>query len=218
MKTVVGLYDDFHEAQDAINALLTREYPREDISVLANNVGGEVPSGTDVAQRDLKREAMGAGARIGAGTGAVLGTGAGGVFGLLVGLGTIVLPGVGPVLAAGPVLSLLTGAGVGAAAGAALGGIVGALMQVGLPEHDAQFYLEAVRRGGTVVIVRAADDAADEVAGLLRRNGAVDVDKRREHFAATGYSGYTHEARAFTVDDIARERALHRAETAAKGG
>lgn len=211
MKTVIGLFDEFNEAQDAINAMITRDYDRSGISVLANNVAGDLAPAADVEQRDVKKAAMGEGARLGAGTGAVLGTGAGGVFGLLVGLGTIVFPGVGPVLAAGPLLSTLAGAGVGAAAGAALGGLVGALMQVGVPEHDAQSYVEAVRRGGTVVVVRATDDAAGDIADILSRNGAVDVDRRREHFLASGSAGSTSEARAYTVDEIARERALHRA-------
>lgn len=221
MKTVIGLFDEFHEAQKAVNELVLHNIDRADISVAANNLSGEYALGaeaSDIDQTDVKRHAMAEGAKTGAGAGAVVGTGVGGVVGLLAGLGTIFIPGIGPIVAAGPLLTTLTGAGVGAAAGAAIGGLVGALTQVGVPEHDAHFYAEAVRRGGTLVIVAAADDRASEVADILSGAGAVDVEKRREHFTATGFTGYSAEAPPFTTDEVARERATYRQQKTADTG
>lgn len=148
MKTVIGLFDEFQDAQLAVNRLLERHFDRDAISVVANNLEAHhgAVEDADVQQADVKRQAMTDGARTGAGAGALVGTGVGGVLGLLAGIGTIVIPGIGPIVAAGPLLSTLAGAGAGAAAGAALGGLVGALVRVGVPEHDAQFYAEAVRR------------------------------------------------------------------------
>ena len=208
MKTVIGLFDDFSSAQSAIAALTARNITQSDISVVARDTAGGRSAGVD--QKDDRKHAMQEGAKDGAGAGAVVGTGIGGTIGLLAGLGTIVIPGIGPLVAAGPLVALLTGAGVGAAAGAAVGGLVGALTKVGVPEHDAHFYAEAVRRGGTLVTVRATDEAANDVADILSDHGAVDVDKRREHYAQSGFSKYDASAPAYSEEEVVREREMHR--------
>src|SRR6266487_4204904 len=66
----------------------------------------------------------------------------------------------------------------GAGAGAAAGGIIGALVGAGIPEADAGFYAEGVRRGGTLVMVKASDDMAQRAYDTMQRYGAVDVDER----------------------------------------
>jgi len=205
MKTVIGLFDDFSSAQSAIAALTARNITQADISVVARDTTG---GSADLDQNGDRKQAMKEGAKDGAGAGAVVGTGIGGTIGLLAGLGTIFIPGIGPIVAAGPLVALLTGAGVGAAAGAAVGGLVGALTKVGVPEHDAHFYAEAVRRGGTLVTVRATDEAANDVADILSDHGAVDVDKRREHYTQTGFTSYDVNAPAYSAEEVARERQL----------
>ena len=216
MKTVIGLFDEFHEAQNAVTNLLNRNVERADISIVSNRGAAGDATQADVDQTDVKRHAMAEGAKTGAGTGAIVGTGVGGVLGFLAGIGTIFIPGIGPIVAAGPLLSTLTGAGVGAAAGAALGGLVGALTQVGVPEHDAHFYAEAVRRGGTLVLVQATDDRASDIADVLSDAGAVDVERRRELLAAAGFTAFNPEAQPLTPEQIAQDRALRSAAPAAR--
>lgn len=213
MKTVIGLFDDFQTAQNAVQSLVNRNFSRDDISVAANNTAAGIHADTlDAApQGEGRKEAMAEGAKTGAGTGAVIGTGVGGVLGLLASLGTIWIPGIGPIVAAGPLVATLTGAGIGAAAGAAVGGLVGALTQVGVPEHDAHFYAEAVRRGSALVIVRAEDHRVDDIADVLSEHGAVDVDKRREFFLRGGFTTHNPEAVPYTAEQIAREREAYRA-------
>ncbi len=207
MKTVIGLFDDSTAAQSAITALSARNIPQADISVVTRGSEGGAASDVDAAgQNGERQQAMQDSAKNGAGAGAVVGTGIGGTIGLLAGLGTIVIPGVGPILAAGPLLALLAGAGVGAAAGAAVGGLVGALTKIGVPEQDAHLYAEGVRRGGTLVHVRASDDLAGEVADIMTQHGAVDVDKRREHYEKSGFKGHDVAAPAYSTEQIARER------------
>jgi hypothetical protein len=211
MKTVIGLFDEFYDAQVAVHALLQHAFDRADISVLANDIEAHhAAAAADLEQHDLKRQAMAEGAKTGAGTGAVVGTLGGGVLGLLAGMGTIVLPGLGPIVAAGPLLATLTGAGVGAAAGAALGGLVGGLIKIGVPEHDALFFAEAVHRGGILVLVQTSDAQASAAADILADCGAVDVEKRREHFEVTGFAAGSPDARTYTVDELEREREFHR--------
>ncbi|HEY8379816.1 MAG TPA: YsnF/AvaK domain-containing protein, partial [Nannocystis sp.] len=216
MKTVIGLFDDFNDAQAVVSALLKRNIDRADISVIANNLDN-IPIDLDKDPSEGRSEAMAESAKTGAGTGAIVGTGVGGVLGFLAGIGSIFIPGIGPIVAAGPLLAALTGAGVGAAAGAALGGLVGALTQAGVPEHDAHFYAEAVRRGGTLVLVQVPDERASDIAALMTGAGAVDVDRRREHFHATGYRGYEPGAKPYTREEVERERATYRERPEATG-
>lgn len=209
MKTIIGLFDDYGAAAKAVSLLLDRGVARADISVVVHDAarrwGHEMP---DVEQRDVRNAAMAEAAESGAGVGAALGAGVGGVVGILAGAGVLVLPGIGPVVAFGPLLAGLMGAGGGAAAGGLVGGLVGALTKIGVPERDAQFYAEALRRGGTLVVVRAEDDAAGDVADTLGCHGAVDVDQRRAHFEARGVAAFDPNATPLTADEVAREREL----------
>jgi hypothetical protein len=103
----------------------------------------------------------------------------GAVTGALVGgsaaLIASMIPGIGPVLAAGPLLATLLGAGVGAVTG----GLIGALVDIGVSEDDARLYEEGVRRGGTILILHAKDNAAAQhAATIMNQNGAADIKKR----------------------------------------
>ncbi|NTU84834.1 MAG: hypothetical protein HGA45_36630, partial [Chloroflexales bacterium] len=89
-KTVVGLFDNFAEAQSVVQDLIDSGFRREDISVVAN----ESATGRDRAVGADRESA----AAEGAGTGAVGGTVLGGALGLLVGAGLLAIPGIGPVL------------------------------------------------------------------------------------------------------------------------
>jgi uncharacterized membrane protein len=173
-KTVVGLFDDFSEAQSVVQELVNNGYAREDISLAANDATGEYAKYKDSGGMS--------GTAIGAGTGAVVG----GIGGLLVGLGALTIPGIGPIVAAGPLIATLTGAGVGAVAG----GLIGALTDIGVPEEEAGYYAEGVRRGGTLVAVRAEDHLADRAAEIMESHHAVDIDQRAAYWRESGWSGY----------------------------
>jgi uncharacterized protein (TIGR02271 family) len=55
---------------------------------------------------------------------------------------------------------------------------VGALAAYGVPEAEAQPYADAVRRGGAVVLVDAADERADRAVAIMERAPAVDRETR----------------------------------------
>ncbi|MDQ2798810.1 MAG: hypothetical protein M3Y13_04100, partial [Armatimonadota bacterium] len=94
-KTVVGLFDDFNEAQNVVQDLVDGGFRREDISIAANQTAaGYTGDGSNVDTGTGTGHAVGKDAGIGAGIG--------GAIGLLVGLGALAIPGIGPVLAAGP--------------------------------------------------------------------------------------------------------------------
>jgi hypothetical protein len=106
----------------------------------------------------------------GAAAGATIGGALGAVAAGLVAMGIIVVPGLA-LVAAGPVVATLAGLGAGAAAG----GLTGALIGVGIPEHEAKFYNEAIEQGGILLGVYAHDDRAAQARRLLEASGAEKV-------------------------------------------
>jgi hypothetical protein len=177
-KTVVALFDNLDTAQTAVKELLNNGFARDDISVVRTNQQGDYTSGNTVEPG----EGDASGAAAGAGIGAVLG----GLAGLLVGLGALAIPGIGPIIAAGPIATTLAGAGIGAATG----GLVGALADTGIPEKEAGAYAEGVRRGGTLVTVRANADEITRATEVLNRFTPVDINQRAGEWQSSGWSGY----------------------------
>ncbi len=219
-KTVVGLFDDFNDAQSVVQDLVDAGFSRSDISLAANQTAsGYTGDGSNFGNSKLTSSELGTGEA--AGKDAGIGAGVGGVVGLLVGLGALTIPGIGPVLAAGPLAaalgSVLGSTVVGAAVGAAAGGLIGALTHLGVPKEHAEYYAEGVRRGGTLVTVATSDDEATEAAGILDRDGAVDIDQRGASYRSAGYTGYDPAASHFASEDITRERDTYRAAPAAAG-
>lgn len=157
--TVVGLFRDNTEAQASLHDLEAAGFTREHLSLVAY----------DGSQGDAAVSSQGS--EMGSNT--TKGATMGGVAGLLLGLAAVAIPGIGPVVAAGPIAAALAGAGVGAAAG----GIFGALADMGVPGHEAKYYQEAIRRGGTLVIVRTNDELAERAQSILDRHGALDVSR-----------------------------------------
>jgi hypothetical protein len=186
-RTVVGLFDNFQEAQDVVRELVNNGFARENLSLIANDAEGRYAS--DLGRG---RENVSDAAASGAGLGAALG----GIAGLLVGLGTFIIPGVGPVLAAGPLIAALGGAGIGAITG----GLVGALTESGVPEEDASIFSEGVHRGGTLVAAYVTDDAADLAADIMNRHNPIDIEERSSSWKNQNWGRTEEEAEPFAFD------------------
>jgi hypothetical protein len=201
MQTFTRLYDDHDDAVHITQALEQAGVPHADISLVANNVdarhGADDTSGTGLTSGDPAQ-----GASTGGGTGATLGTVLGGGAGLLAGLGMLAIPGVGPIVAAGWLVATLAGAGVGAAAGGLLGSLTGA----GVSEADAHTYSEGVRRGGSLVTVRADAAMTDKINAVLDGRTPVDPAVRRTEYEKTGWTGFDPAAPAYTADQVVTER------------
>jgi len=188
MRTITALFDTYDHAASAVRAVRDAGIPSADISMIANNVAGELDADSHAEE----------GAAAGAGVGAVAGGGAG----LLAGLGAVAIPGIGPVIAGGWLLATAVGALAGAAVGGAAGGLLGALANAGVPEEEAHVYAEGVRRGGTLVSVRADDTRADSVAAILSHAEGVDIDARKADYIAAGWRGFDEEAPAYSAEQI----------------
>jgi hypothetical protein len=176
-RSVVALFDDVNTAQRALEELLRSGFDRNDVSVVRTNQKGGYTTGT--GPTDVHDTS---GAAAGVGIGAALG----GIAGLVIGLGVIAIPGIGPIVAAGPLATTLAGAGIGAAAG----GIIGALTDVGIPEEEAGYYAEGVRRGGTLLTVRADESQVNRARDIMNRYSPIDINERSAQWRSTGWSGF----------------------------
>jgi hypothetical protein len=194
-KSIIALYDNVDNAHRAVRDLVDYGFDREGISLMTQD--------RRQAEREMgtvEEDTVSEGAGAGAGVGALVG----GLGGLLVGLGALAIPGIGPLLVAGPLVTTLAGAGVGAG----LGALVGALAGMGVPEEEARYYAEGVRRGGTLVTVRSPDDRAPEAVDIMERYNPVDVDQRAAEWRAEGWAGAGERERPAGVEgmEVPRER------------
>lgn len=181
-RTVIGLFDTTPHAETAVRALKSEGFTEAQIGVA-------MQSKADAAKFDATTATP---VEQAAGAGAVTGTVVGGLVGLLAGFGTIVVPGVGPVAAAGTLSTVLGSTALGAGVGAAAGGVIGALVGLGVPEEEAHVYAEGLKRGGTLVSINTHNETeANKAVSVLRTNNAVDIDKRREEYRSSGWTGYT---------------------------
>jgi uncharacterized protein (TIGR02271 family) len=178
-KTVVGLFDDRAAAQNAVRELTAEGFRGDEVSLVSKKPDGkgvEVEYVEEDGHKQVEDMAKGAG------TGAAIGAGAA----LLLSLTALSIPGIGPVLAAGPLAALIAGAGVGAAAG----GLVSGLTRLGIQDDEAQTYAEGLKRGGTLVTVNADNPRADLAVNVMRRLGAVEIDKRAAEWREGGWQGF----------------------------
>ncbi len=191
-KIVVAMYDHFDAAQRAVKALADKGFPRDNISMVANDASGELKHFSEESSDVMADVAEGAG----------MGAAIGGLSGLLVGLASLAIPGVGPVLAAGPIATAIGGAGIGMAAGGLISGLTG----MGVPDEHAGNFSEGVRRGGTLVTVHTTDEMADRAVEILDHHTPVDMDERTQLWRAEGWRRFDESAQPHTTEEIERER------------
>ena len=169
MKTIIGVFADRTDVEDAIEELRDTGFDAKDISIVMQNN----EEGRNVA--DNTGANVAGGAVSGATTGAVLG----GLAGLV---SAIAIPGLGFFLIGGPIAAALglTGAAAatvsGATTGALAGGLIGGLMGLGLPREEAEYYEGRVKEGAILVAVPAATiSQQDEIVSILDTYDAEDV-------------------------------------------
>jgi hypothetical protein len=179
MGTVVALFRDYDDAARAIDNLEDRGFTRSEVSVVAREatVRDRVAAGN--GDYDYDDDAA---------EGAAEGAAMGGLAGLLVGLGALALPGVGPLFVAGAAASVVTSTLAGATAGAVTGGLLGALTDMDIPEEEAAYYAEGVKRGGVLVAVQTDREA--EARDVLRSADPVDIESTVAEWRSSGWTGY----------------------------
>lgn len=185
IRTHTRMFDTHAHAAQAVRDLEAAGFSRDEVSILSSDTASRAGT-TDDADKA-------GGAEVGASVGTLVGGGAG----LLAGLGALAIPGVGPIVAAGWLVALLAGAGAGAAAG----GLLGALTGSGVSEDEAHVYAEGIRRGSTILTVRADETRIGQAEAILVRHNPVDVVARRADYEAEGWKGYAEDAIIPTTPD-----------------
>lgn len=168
--TITRSYENYGAAEAVVRRLKDAGMTDSDISIVSRHDDADATDATD------------SNAPEGAGVGGAIG----GAAGLLAGLGMIAIPGIGPVVAAG----WLAATAAGAVAGAAAGGIVGAMTSSGVSEEDAHLYAETVRRGGSVVAVRASDEQVPAVEAIMDGATPIDPTARRSDYQREGWTRF----------------------------
>jgi len=213
-RTITRLFDSHAEAVQAVEDLERASISDDRISLVSNNAdeshrAGENPSwdaSGPLGDRDGDgHNDVAEGAGKGAATGGLLGGGAG----LLAGLGLLAIPGVGPIAAVGWLTSTVAGAAIGAAAGGATGGLLGALKDAGHTNEEANVYSEGVRRGGSLVSVKADDGDADRIEQTLNGRRGIDASTRGDAYRQAGWDRFDPDAQPMSSNEIARDRQMY---------
>lgn len=195
-KSVVALFDNTSDADKAVSDLVTAGVTRDHISVVANDAAGNY---------ERYRSTSGATADGTDHAGPVGGSLFGALVGAVVGLGAVLIPGIGPVIAAGPLVGA-AGAIAGAIIGGTTGGITGGLLSLGVPQEEAHYYAEGVRRGGTLVTATVDDGMVSTAESVFERYNPIDIQQRAAAWQQSGWKGFDENAQPFTPSDIDRER------------
>lgn len=169
-RTVVAIFDNYGSAENAARQIKDQGLRTADISIVAKQNEGD----TDTTGTTATMGGAGVTATNKRGTndnisdGVMTGGILGGLAGLLIGAGSMVIPGLGIVAAAGPITGLLSGA--------VTGGIVGGLVDLGIPENRSRQYETDIKAGKILFSMKTDEDKIDQVASVLRNNGAKSVD------------------------------------------
>jgi hypothetical protein len=182
-RTIIGVFDDRDDCEEAITDLKAIGYNPKDISLIMKdkNQGEELKESTGAGD-------IASGAAAGAGTGAVVG----GVAGFLAGT---MLPALGGFLIGGPIGAAigLTGAAAttvsGVATGVVAGGIIGALTKAfGLTDDEAKDYEDKINHGGILMAVPVQAGDEEEVREVMEEDHGHDIREAATQEKSADYS------------------------------
>jgi uncharacterized membrane protein len=191
MKAVIGLFDNYEDAERTLSELTSRNFRRRQISI----VSGDGTMKTYLETKLGKETSL---ALKGAAWGAVIGTVLGLVLMILIGLDVLVIPvflpfimmGMFPEMIAMPLL----GAGIGAALLALAGFFIGRRLQ----KKSGNIYAEGVQRGVVLIGVEAKNsERVIEALNIMRRASRIGDEKRHDEYE----SGSTSRLAEVTIDD-----------------
>jgi hypothetical protein len=189
-KTIVAIFDDIAVARQVVEDLVKAEFARSSISLITNDAQNQY-------SRYLEKDYVPQQDAVTAGQGASFGAIVGGLTGLLVGLAALAVPGIGLAIVAGPIVAGLTGA----LAGTVTGGFVGALVKSGVPEDEAPYYAEGIRRGGTLVSLETSDTL--RAGDIMHRYGSINIHERMNMWKQEGWQGFDAAESAANADAAA---------------
>ena len=205
MATVAGIFNSRGEAEQALERLRSVGIPEDRLSLLTPGTSNEE---VEEAVPTTETEQPGMGTALGGVAGGAMGV-AGGLH-LGAAAASFFIPGAGPIFAAGLIGAALLGAG-GAAAGATVGSNLEESIAKGLPHDELFVYEDALRKGRTVVIAIADDEAQAEAGrAALEQAGAESVDAARDQWwlglRDAEEAEYANQGRDFRADETEYRR------------
>jgi hypothetical protein len=153
--SVIGVYANIDEADDAVQKLGQGGFPIQHVSVITQNLGSEHKVHGFVTSCDVARTSARAGAWVG------------GIFGALVGAAFIWVPGVGPMIVAGSLAAALLGGIEGTVAGAAGAGALGWLSSLGISREQIVKYEQSLRAGKVLLVAHGRRDEIKQAQTIL---------------------------------------------------
>jgi hypothetical protein len=181
-RTVIAIYDDFTSAGKAIIDLIDRGYIREQISFVSNDVRGEYAKVMSVEQTKTAKE----------GAVNVVQTQLLDLKRALTNSSVINISGIGMVVAAGPLAVSLSNSPE----------LMRGLVSIGIPEQQAHYYAEGVRRGGTLVSLEASNDATRGAIDTLNAYKPVEMNKRVTLWQDEGWSKFDPKAEPLREEQL----------------
>lgn len=178
---ILGLFRSREKAEKVLNTLRQRDFDNTEAGLFARH---------SQLREELDAHSQEEGTAKGAEAGAATGAAAGGLVGAVAGASLFLVPGIGQALAIGTTAAAIGTAAAGTGIGAAYGGFMGALLGYGVSEEEANFYAEAVKRGGILLVVDTIPKHADEITKLIREAGAVDVETQLEKWQSQGWERF----------------------------
>jgi len=166
-KCVSATFKEEKKLQDAVQRLLNRGVPKDNISIIGRNFQSEARITGFLTKKDVIVDGLT--------TGAIYGSLFGSALGLLTGIGVLFVPFLGAVVAAGPLGAALLGATSGALYGALGAGLGSALMSLGMPQDKAAIYQTRVQAGEFLLVVEVPEEKSGEIFLLLQSAGGEEV-------------------------------------------
>jgi hypothetical protein len=162
-KVVIGIFDDYVSAGDAIEALKTAGFSTDDLSIVGRDLDDMRPVTSHVVETDRPDKTV---------TGMTIG---GAAAGFLIGLASMALPGVGALFVAGPIMAAISGA----AAGTYIGFLAGALTHFDVPQYQADIYESQLTAGKVLVAVHTeVPEERAKAEQVMDQFGAIEVDTK----------------------------------------
>ena len=162
-KTVIGVYDNYDDVTETIEALDSAGIDKELISVIGK--------GNEKIRNRFEYYKHSQDAAFWGEQGAFWGA----IMGFLLGGFLSWIPGVGPVIAAGPLMNSLAGLAAGAVLGGSLSALAAVLVDWGVTEAEALRYEDLVKQGKFLVVVHGPEEIVKKAQDILNVHPNMEV-------------------------------------------
>lgn len=162
-KVVIGVFDDYESAGEAIEGLKAAGFESERLSIVGQDLDDMRSVTSHVVETDKPDSVV---------TNMTIG---GAVGGLLIGLASVMIPGVGALWVAGPIMAAVSGA----AAGTYIGFLAGVLSHFDVPQYQAKLYETHLTAGKVLLAVHSEiPEERFKAEQVMDQHGAIEVDTK----------------------------------------